>query len=195
MLCLLHVVFLLIYKKVKERNQRMSLMLDIIQLHLLRPVIDAFIIFPQDQQFALAVEYSRHAELVALQIAQAKKSSPGPALRLLKLTPAGVRHVTTHYLRCQSTNVVLLYISAQPNVLNPRLQTTEYVHNIKFIIGLLNFYRVGEAQLLGRAYNCSVDWGAALYHQYVKFGQETYLTEYLATFRLSSQILLQVVNK
>ncbi|KAK4314797.1 hypothetical protein Pmani_013942 [Petrolisthes manimaculis] len=109
--------------------------------------------YMQDQQFALAVEYSRHAELVALQIAQAKKSIPGPALRLLKLTPAGVRHVTTHYLR------------------------------------------VGEAQLMGRAYNCSVDWGAALYHQYIKLGQEAYLTEYLATFRLSSQILLQVVNK
>lgn len=74
-----------------------ELLLDIIKLS---PVIDTELVFSQDQQFALAVEYSRHAELVALQIAQAKKSFPGPALRLLKLTPAGVRHVTTHYLRC-----------------------------------------------------------------------------------------------
>lgn len=54
---------------------------------------------------------------------------------------------------------------------------------------------VCEAQLVGRAYNFTVDWGAALYQQYVNKGDESYLTEYLATFRLFPEVMLDVVKK
>lgn len=56
-------------------------------------------------------------------------------------------------------------------------------------------HRVGEAQLVGRAYAYAVDWGAALYYQFVNGGDETYLAEYLATFTLTPEVMLNVVKK
>uniref|UniRef100_A0A0P4W2S9 Spatacsin C-terminal domain-containing protein n=1 Tax=Scylla olivacea TaxID=85551 RepID=A0A0P4W2S9_SCYOL len=109
--------------------------------------------FMQDQQFASAMECSRQAELVALQIAHLKKAGTAPALRLLKLGQSAVTFVITHKLR------------------------------------------VCEAQLVGRAYNHTVDWGAALYHQFVRGGDESYLTEYLAVFTLTPEVTLDVVKK
>ncbi|XP_042210291.1 spatacsin-like [Homarus americanus] len=109
--------------------------------------------YMQDQQLATAVEYSRHAELVALQTAHVRRSATGSSLRLLRLTPAAVKYITTRLLS------------------------------------------VCEAQLVGRAYSFTVDWGTALYQQYVKNGDESYLTDYLATFKLSPEIMLEVVKK
>ncbi|XP_027210422.2 spatacsin [Penaeus vannamei] len=109
--------------------------------------------YMQDQQLATAVEYSRQAELVALQTAHVRNATSGSALRLLKLSPGGVRCVTTRLLR------------------------------------------VCEAQLVGRAYNLSVDWGAALYQQFINKGDENYLTEYLAHCTLSPEIVLDVIKK
>ncbi|XP_071550265.1 spatacsin [Panulirus ornatus] len=109
--------------------------------------------YMQDQQLVTAVEYSRQAELVALQTAYVRKSTSGSALRLLKLTPEAINYVTTRLLR------------------------------------------VCEAQLVARAYSCTVDWGVALYQQYVKKGDESYLTEYLATFKLAPEVMLDVVKK
>ncbi|XP_069160360.1 spatacsin isoform X2 [Procambarus clarkii] len=109
--------------------------------------------YMQDQQLATAVEYSRQAELVALQIAYARRSTSSSSLRLLRLTPVAVKYITT------------------------------------------NLLRVTEAQLVGRAYSSPVDWSVALYQQYVNNGDESYLTEYLATFKLSPEVMLDVVKK
>ncbi|XP_042877206.1 spatacsin-like isoform X2 [Penaeus japonicus] len=109
--------------------------------------------YMQDQQLATAVEYSRQAELVALQTAHVRNATSGSSLRLLKLSPGGVRCVTTRLLR------------------------------------------VSEAQLVGRAYNMSVDWGAALYQQFINKGDDNYLTEYLAHCTLSPEIVLDVIKK
>lgn len=57
------------------------------------------------------------------------------------------------------------------------------------------WHRVGEALLVGRAYAYAVDWGAALYHQFVHGGDETYLVEYLATFTLTPEVMLNIVKK
>lgn len=137
------------------RGQLESLYLEQVDHKLLTQAMQSFAhaaqCFMQDQQFASAMDNSRQAELVALQLAHARRATP--ALRLLKLSRTGVSFLTTHKLR------------------------------------------VGEAQLVGRAYAYAVDWGAALYYQFVHGGDETYLVEYLATFTLTPEVMLNVVKK
>lgn len=41
----------------------------------------------------------------------------------------------------------------------------------------------------------SVDWGAALYQQFINKGDDNYLTEYLAHCTLSPEIVLDVIKK
>ena len=48
---------------------------------------------------------------------------------------------------------------------------------------------------MGRSYNHTVDWGAALYHQFVRGGDESYLAEYLAVLSLTPEVTLDVVKK
>ncbi|KAK7078579.1 hypothetical protein SK128_028399 [Halocaridina rubra] len=54
--------------------------------------------YMRDQQLTAAVANSRLAELVALQIARSQSSTSDTSIRLLKLSPSGVRCVTTKYL-------------------------------------------------------------------------------------------------